>query len=63
MGKRQFLKQIKSLEGLIQIHKEKIEKEKCKTTPDLNLIKYWEKEIEVFRNEIIKAKKRLNRGR
>lgn len=27
----------------------------------LNLIKYWEKEIEVFANEIVKAEKRLTR--
>ena len=63
MGKRQFIKQIKSFEGLIHKHKEKIENEKVKPLPDVNMIRYWEKEIQVFMNEIGKAGKRLERGR
>ena len=59
MGKRRFLKQIKSFEKLIHKHKEKIEKEKIKPVPDVNLIRYWEKEIQVFMDEIVKAKKRI----
>ncbi|TVM02710.1 MAG: hypothetical protein CV087_08940 [Candidatus Brocadia sp. WS118] len=63
MGKKRFLKQIKSFEELIYKHKEKIEKEKVKPVPNVNLIRYWEKEIQVFMVEIEKAKKRLERGR
>ena len=44
-------------------HKEKIENEKVKPLPDVNMIRYWEKEIQVFMNEIVKAEKRLERGR
>lgn len=63
MGKRRFLKQIKSFEDLIHKHEEKIEKEKIKPVPDVNLIRYWEKEIQVFMDEIVKAKKRIERGK
>lgn len=62
MSKKRFIKQIKSFENLIRKHNEKIEKEKNKPIPDLNLIKYWEKEIRIFTEEIIKAEKRLKRG-
>lgn len=62
MGKKRFLKQIKSFESLIRRHKEKVDKEKNKLTPDKNLIKHWEKEIQVFSGEITKAEKRLKRG-
>ena len=54
MSKKRFLK---------QMHKEKIEKEKVKPVPDLGLIKYWEREVKVYTDEIEKAKRRLNRGR
>ena len=63
MGKKRFLKQIESFENLIRGHKEKIEKEKAKPVPDSGLIKYWEREIKVYTDELIKANKRLNRGR
>ncbi len=63
MGKRRFFKQIISFEKLILKHKEKIEKEKIKPVPDKDLIRYWEKEIQVFMDEIVKAKKRIERGR
>lgn len=45
MGKKRFIKQIKSFEELIYKHKEKIEKEKVKPVPDVNLIRYWEKKL------------------
>ena len=63
MGKRRFLKQIKSFEKLIHKHKEKIEKEKIKPVTDVNLIRYWEKEIQVFMDEIVKAKKKNRKGK
>ena len=63
MSKRRFLKQIKSFENLICEHKDKIEKENAKAAPDKGLIKYWEREIVVYTEEIEKAKKRVKRGR
>ena len=57
------MKQVKSFEDLIRVHKEKIEKEKVKPVPDLGLIKYWEREVKVYTDEMEKAKRRLNRGR
>jgi len=63
MSKRRFLKQIKSFEKLIREHKDKIEKEKDRSVPDRGLIKYWEREIIVYTEEIEKANKRLKRGR
>lgn len=63
MGKKRFLKQIKSFEDLIRKHKGKIEKEKAKPLPDSGLIRYWEREIKIYTDEIAKAKKRLKRGR
>lgn len=63
MGKRRFLKQIKSFEDLVREHKGKIEKEKAKPVPDSGMIKYWEREVKVYTNEIVKSKKRLERGR
>jgi len=41
----------------------KIEKEKTKSVPERGLIKYWEREIIVYTEEIEKANKRLKRGR
>lgn len=63
MSKKQFIKQIKSFEKLIEEHEGKIAREKVQSSPDFNLIRYWEKEVKVFINEISKAKKRLERGR
>lgn len=63
MRKRRFLKQIESFERLIREHKNKIEKERAKPIPDTGLIKYWEREINVYTDEITKANKRLKRGR
>jgi hypothetical protein len=63
MSKRQYLKQIKSLEVRIDEHKNKIETEKNKTTPDAGLIKFWEKEMEGYQKGLLKAMKRLQRGR
>jgi hypothetical protein len=63
VGKKRFLKQIKSFENLIREHKEKIEKEKAKAVPDSGLIKYWGREVKVYTDEIVKASRRLKRGR
>ena len=63
MGKKCFLRQIKSFELLILTHNEKIEIEKAKAIPDLGLIGYWEREVKAYSDGIEKAKKRLKRGR
>lgn len=62
MGKKSYLKQIRSLEMRITEHLVKIEIEKKKSVPNTKLIIYWEKEIDKFRDEISKSKKRLERG-
>ena len=63
MSKKRYLRQIRSFEQLVLKHKEKIAVEKAKTVPDTGLIKYWEREIKVYTDEIEKANKRLKRGR
>lgn len=63
MGKKRFLKQIKSMEICIEEHMNKIVIEKSNSVPDLAMIKYWEKEIEGYMIGIEKANKRLKRGR
>ncbi|MBI4689592.1 MAG: hypothetical protein HY754_04925 [Nitrospirae bacterium] len=63
MGKKEFLKQIKSLHERIQEHEAKIKIELIKTIPDDKVIKYWEREIEAYKNAIAKAEKRLRRKR
>jgi hypothetical protein len=37
--------------------------ERDKPVPDSGLIRYWEREIKVYTDEIEKANKRLKRGR
>jgi peptidoglycan hydrolase CwlO-like protein len=61
MGRKEFLKQIKSLQEKIKEHEIKINLEQQKTIPDVNRIKYWQKEIDAFKNAIIRAEKRLRR--
>ena len=61
-SKKRYKKQISSYEELIQCHLEKIEQEKLKDLPDFGKIRHWEKEVEVHKNEIKKAEKRLKRG-
>ncbi len=62
MSKRAYLKQIESLKKRIAEHLEKIETEKRKPVPNEKRIMYWKKEIDKFRNEILKSEKRLKRG-
>jgi len=47
---------------LIDIHVEKIKKEKAKSIPDNDMVKHWLREIETFRDEIKKAEKPFQRG-
>lgn len=61
MGRKEFLKQIKSLQEKIREHEAKINSEQQKMIPDLNRIKYWQKEIDAFKNAISRAEKRLRR--
>jgi len=61
LSKRSYLKQIESLRKRIAEHLEKIETEKRRPIPNEKRIMYWEKEIDKFRNEILKSEKRLKR--
>jgi hypothetical protein len=45
LSKKQFRKSVASLQLQIESHYQKIANEKSKEVPDLNLISYWEKEI------------------
>jgi len=62
MGKKKYKKQIQSFKRVIDEHLEKIRFEQLNNNPDIKLIFYWEKEIEKFKNEMIKSEKRLKRG-
>lgn len=61
MGKKEFLKQIKSLNKKIEEHRLKIQSERQKSYPNNARIKYWEREIIAFKNALEKAQKRLRR--
>jgi peptidoglycan hydrolase CwlO-like protein len=63
VGKKEFLKQIKSLQMRIEEHEAKISAELMKATPDNKIIKYWEREIAAYKNAIARAEKRLRRKR
>lgn len=63
MGKKEFLKQIESLNRKISEHVAKINREKNKSFPDEGRVKYWEREIIAFKDALEKAQKRLRRGR
>jgi hypothetical protein len=59
MGKRRYRRKKASLEARVQEHREKIVRERQKATPDLGLIRHWEREIEAFQAGIQNAQKRL----
>ncbi|PPT08786.1 hypothetical protein CKA32_005793 [Geitlerinema sp. FC II] len=61
MGKRHYYKSIQSLEKRIREHQAKIDAELAKESPNLGLIKHWEKEIRAFYNGIERARKRLGK--
>lgn len=63
MGKKEFLKQIESLNKKINEHETKIKRERHKSYPDEDRIRYWEKEILAFKNALDKAEKRFRRGK
>lgn len=56
-NKKTRLRAIESLEKQKKIHEEKIHNEKLKNSPRLELIDYWEKEIERFEQKIKKIKR------
>ena len=62
LGKKKYIRQIQSFHRVIQEHLDKINNEKSKKNPNEKLLHYWEKEIENFKNEILKSEKRLDRG-
>ena len=61
MGKKQYQKQIRSLEKAVRKHEEKIKAELSKPEPSYYLINHWHKEIENFTKSIQKSIKRLKR--
>jgi hypothetical protein len=63
LNKRRILKSIRSFEKLVVEHTEKIAEEKSRAVSDPGLIKYWEREIMIYTEEIEKARRRLKRGR
>ena len=61
MGKKEFLKQIRSLEERKREHENKVKSEQGKASPDYTLIKYWQREITAFDDALKRAGKRLRR--
>jgi hypothetical protein len=59
MGKRRYRRKKASREARLQEHREKIAREQQKPTPDLGLIRHWERDIEAFQAGIQSAQKRL----
>ncbi len=51
-----------TLKEVIKDHIEKIEQENLKNSPNIDRIRYWEKEIDIYDDSVKKAKKRLERG-
>lgn len=47
---------------MIKEHIEKIEQEKLKDSPNIDRIRHWEKEINIYDDSVKKAIKRLERG-
>lgn len=61
-SKKRYKKQISSLKEVIKDHIEKIEQENLKDSPNIDRIRHWEKEIDIYKDSVKKAKKRLERG-
>lgn len=61
MGKKNHEKSINSLQQRIIEHQQKIDTELLKDSPNLGLIRHWQKEIRAFEIGIEKAQKRLKR--
>ncbi len=61
MSKKEFLKQIRSLEERKREHENKVKSEQRKASPDYHLIKYWQREINAFDDAIRRAEKRVRR--
>ena len=59
MGKRRYRRKKASLEARIKEHREKIAREQQKATPDIGLIRHWEREIVAFQVGVESAQKRL----
>jgi hypothetical protein len=59
MGERRYRCKKASLEARIQESLEKIARERRQATPDLGLIRHWERAIEAFQAGIQNAQKHL----
>ena len=62
MSKKKFQKSVDSIRWQIEIHYGKIDNEEHKSVSDINLIKYWQKEISGLKKSLARAEKRLRRG-
>jgi len=47
---------------VIKDHIEKIEQENLKDSPNIDRIRHWKKEIDIYEDSVKKPKKRLERG-
>jgi len=63
LSKKKFRKSVESIQRQIEIHHEKIASEQRKSIPDENLINYWQKEIIGLTKSLVRAEKRLRRGK
>jgi len=59
MRKKSIMKALKSYDKLIKEHRKKIEMEKKKQNPNIEVIDYWEKEIRGLENNRIKLSQNL----
>lgn len=59
VGKKALKKRIASLLKRISEHESKMKLERLKKAPDYGLIQHWQIEIEAFKTNINKAKKRV----
>jgi len=59
VGKKALKKRIASLLKRISDHELKINLEKLKESPDYGLLQHWQTEIDAFKANINKAKKRV----
>jgi len=61
MGKRRKRKSLMSLQLAIEDHEDKIARERTKSSPDENLIIFWQKEIQNLENRIVHINRQLTK--
>jgi hypothetical protein len=63
LSKKKFRKSVESIRRQIEIHYQKITAEQQKSSPDENLVRYWQKEISGLQKSLARAEKRLRQGK